>query len=170
MADANWYLVHSKPQQEERARDHLLRQEYEAFLPRARVQVRRSGRFVRRIAPMFPRYLFVRLDTEHDDWSRIRSTFGVSTLVRFGNRPAVVPADLVASLYEAADAHGIVESLEPPDLEPGARVRIVDGPLQGYQGIVTASSGRERVHILLDLVNQHVHAQLSTHQVVQVRA
>lgn len=167
MSESAWYLVYSKPQQEERARINLDRQGYESFLPMMRVQRRRSGRFVTRIDPMFPRYLFARLDLDNDSPAPIRSTLGVSTLVRFGQRPAVVPADLVESLMAASGEAGIVENLVPPDVEPGTRVRVIDGLLQGYEGIVEARNGQERVRVLLDLVDRYATATLSAHQIAR---
>jgi len=164
----SWYLVYSKPQQEVRALHHLGRQGFETFLPRLRVQARRAGRFVERVEPMFPRYLFTRLDADTDDWAPIRSTLGVSSLVRFGDRPAVVPADLVESLRAAADHTGLIADLVPAPVEAGNRVRVVDGLLQGYEGIVEARSGRERVMILLDVADRQTRATVSRHQVAPI--
>ncbi len=50
--------------------------------------------------PLFPRYLFIRLGQGHADqsWDPIRSTKGVSQLVRFGVSPAKVHDDLIDQL------------------------------------------------------------------------
>jgi transcriptional antiterminator RfaH len=168
MPDAAWYLVHSKPQREEVAITHLERQGFEVFLPRMRVQARRRGRFVERVEPMFPRYLFTRLDVETQDWSPIRSTVGVSTLVRFGLQPAVVPEGFVEGLRSRTDEYGVVTELAPPELEDGCPVRVTEGLLEGYQGIVQAGSGKERVEVLLDLVGKRASATLSPSQVTAI--
>jgi transcriptional antiterminator RfaH len=167
MSEPAWYLVYSKPQQEERARVNLDRQGYEPFLPMTRVQRRKSGRFVTRIEPMFPRYLFTRVNPE-EGWAPIRSTFGVSSLVRFGAQPTPVPDALVDHLRAGADEQGIIGNLVPPDLEAGQRVRIIEGLLEGYEGIIEAKDGQERVRLLLDLVNRHAVATLNAHQVTRV--
>ena len=165
MASYAWYLVHSKPQREQVATTQLERQGFEVFLPRMRVQARRRGRYLERVEAMFPRYLFTRLDVETQDWSPIRSTLGVSALVRFGLNPAIVPESLVEDLRTRADEDGIVADLVPPDLEPGRAVRVTEGLLEGYHGIVKAKNGRERVDILLDLVGRQASATLCAHQV-----
>ncbi len=69
MTHLDWYLIHTKPARETTAADHLERQGFKTFLPRTRRQVRHAGRWRERIEAMFPRYLFVRLDTEEDDWA-----------------------------------------------------------------------------------------------------
>ncbi len=87
-----WYLVYSKPQQERVALENLERQGFTAYLPLVRARRRRQTRVVHVIEPMFPRYLFVNLSDLTDDWGPIRSTIGVSNLVRFGNEAARAPA------------------------------------------------------------------------------
>src|SRR5215210_7146750 len=91
-----WYLVYAKPRQESVAQTNLVRQGYETYLPLVRQTVKRQGRRVTVVGPMFPRYLFIRLDTQSDNWAPIRSTLGVVSLVRFGQQAPQVPDALVA--------------------------------------------------------------------------
>lgn len=154
-----WYLLYSKPQRERLALENLERQGYEAYLPLVRTRRRRSGRYVTVIEPMFPRYLFIHLSDESDNWGPIRSTIGISKLVRFGEIPARVPDDLVASLRAREDGAG-VQALPPPDFKAGEKVRIVEGPMAGYQGIFQARTGQERVIVLLDLVGKSTRTEL----------
>ncbi len=163
-----WYLVYSKPQQEERARSHLARQGYEVFLPHIHIQQRNNGRTKQRVTALFPRYLFIHLDLANEDWGPIRSTLGVSNLVRFGQSPARVPTPLVERLIASADADGIVADHRPAPLMPGERVRVEEGLLAGYEGIVQSCDGGERVRVLLDLVSRHTRATLRADQVGRI--
>lgn len=155
-----WYLIYSKPQQERLALENLARQGYEAYLPLIRNRRRRGGRYVQAIDPMFPRYLFIHLNDETDNWGPIHSTFGVSKLVRFGDLPARVPDDLVASLQAGEDEAG-VQNLPPPDFRIGDKVRIVEGPMAGYEGIFHAKTSQERIIILLQIAGQSTRVQLA---------
>ena len=156
----HWYLVFSKPRQERLALENLARQGYEAYLPLMRHRRRRGRRWVPTVEPMFPRYLFIHLDTLHDNWAPIRSTIGVSTLVRFGQEPARVPDALIACFREREDENGI-QRIPPPDFRPGDRVRIVDGPFAGYEAIFRARTGKERVEILLRIAGSATRIQLA---------
>ncbi len=91
-----WYLIYTKPRQERYARENLERQGYEVYLPLMKDRRRRKGRYVEIVDALFPRYLFIHLDQDTDNWSPIRSTFGVSGLVYFGFKPARVASDFVA--------------------------------------------------------------------------
>lgn len=157
-----WYLVVSKPRQEEVAQRNLENQDYRVWLPLMRERKYRHGRYRDIIAPMFPRYLFIRLEAGVEDWGPIRSTLGVGGLVRFGAWPAQIPEDLVVGLMRSMDDTGVCD-LSEPVIQPGERVRILDGPMAGYEGICQARNGSERVTILLDIVGRQTPVTLKEH-------
>lgn len=148
-----WYLVYTKPRQEEVARTNLSRQGYEIYLPLMRQPRRRRGRRIAVIGPMFPRYLFVHLDRQTDNWGPIRSTLGVVSIVRFGHEPAWAPDNLIVFLQSREDAQG-VQAISPDEYQPGSRVRVTDGSLMGYEGIFLARTGHDRVAVLLDIMGR----------------
>ncbi len=158
--DKRWYLVYAKPKKEELARVNLERQGYPTYLPKMRTPRRRAGRRIIRVEPMFPRYLFVHLDTEFDNWAPIRSTLGVISLVRFGMFPSPVPDDLIETLHARDNSQGIQE-IPLNTFEEGQKVRIEDGPFMGYEGIFLAQTSQERVMILLDIVGKQARAKVN---------
>lgn len=159
-----WYLVYSKPQQERLALENLERQGYPSYLPLIRNRRRRKGRYVAIVEPMFPRYLFVHLSDETDNWGPIRSTIGVANLVRFGQRAARVPDSLIETI-RGRDEDGI-QTLAPPELKPGDQVRIVEGVMAGYEAIFQARTGKERVVLLLQLAEDRTaRVQASAHDI-----
>jgi transcriptional antiterminator RfaH len=146
-----WYAVHSKPKQEHRALENLQNQGFEAWLPMLSLEKLRRGRLAQVVEPMFSRYLFIRLDTEHSNWSPIRSTIGVSRLVSFGNRPAPIADALIQALRQLPE--------RPPErlFQVGQDVTFIDGPLKGLQGVYQAESGEARAMILVELMSkQHL--------------
>ena len=145
-----WYLVYCKPRQEDVAKTNLERQGYPVYLPVARVARKRLGRKLVVLEPLFPRYLFIELSAE-TNWAPIRSTLGVSNLVRFGGMPARVPADLVAMLQRRDDTEG-VQDFTVPRFREGDRIRIAAGAMEGYEGIFLARTSRERVAVLLEIL------------------
>ena len=148
----DWYLIFCKPHQEMSARTNLERQGYEVYLPLIRGRKRSQGRRVPCLQPMFPRYLFIHLGTGSDNWAPIRSTIGVSHLVKFGFEPAKVPDDLITALMFNAGDEGIFEAKET-EFKPGDHLRIAEGVMAGYEGIVLARTGKDRVQLLLNFVS-----------------
>jgi len=152
-----WYLVYAKPRQESVAQTQLARQGYETYLPRVCQYSKRGGRRIAAIGPMFPRYLFIHLDSRFDNWAPIRSTLGVVSLVRFGQHAAQVPDKLVTLLRGREDEQGI-QILPTEEYRPGTRVRIAEGSFAGYEGVLLARGGRERVVLLLEILGKFTRA------------
>lgn len=154
-----WYLIYSKPRQERIARENLARQFYEVYLPLIHHRIRRQARTMDQIVPMFPRYLFIHLDNQIDNWKPIRSTLGVARMVAFGNNPAIVPNQLISQLKKREGEDG-VHTIPEKKLARGVAVRIIDGALAGYEAIFEARNSRERVTLLLQIAGQPVPVHL----------
>lgn len=157
----NWYLIYTKPHKELLARDNLLQQGYEIYLPMARLRRRRMGKGVTRVEPLFPRYLFIYLDSKTDNWSPIRSTPGVSHLVKFGMYPSMVPDSLVEILRSRENGEG-VQDIRTGEFKQGESVRVVEGPMMGLEGVYLAKTSSDRVLVLLDIVGKHTRVTMAT--------
>lgn len=159
----SWYLIVTKPQSEFKAQENLLRQGYKTYLPLVQTSRRRNGKKVERTEAFFPRYLFIHLDKETDNWSPIRSTIGVAGLVRFGGMPAAVPDNMIANLMNNENEFGL-QSVEKKELNQGDKVAIVDGPFEGYKAVYQKMKSTERVSVLLDIVGKNTQVTLSVHE------
>ena len=106
-----WYLIYTKPNQEEVAKKNLERQAYAVYLPMSLIRCKKRGKVQRIIDVMFPRYLFIHLDDTTEDWGPIRSTIGVSTLVHFGVSPAKIPDNLIRALRDRENSEGVHDLL-----------------------------------------------------------
>lgn len=148
---SGWLLLHSKPRAELLARTHLQRQGFEVFLPRIERNLPGPHGMRQYIEALFPRYLFLRGGSSAA-WSAIRSTRGVSSLVRFGEQLAQVPVSVMRTLLACHDRR--LDLVRPPAalLRPGQRVRVNDGPLAGLSGVFEAACGAQRVSVLLQMV------------------
>jgi transcriptional antiterminator RfaH len=155
-----WYLIHSKPRQEYLAQENLERQGYGTYLPVTTVRRRKDGKTVSEVGPMFPRYLFIQLSEKTDNWGPIRSTFGVANLVRFGQIPSKVPNYLISQLKLRENESGICV-LPERDYKRGDSVRIAEGPFEGYKAIFQAKNAKNRVLLLLTLIQKVINIELN---------
>jgi transcriptional antiterminator RfaH len=150
----HWYAIHTKPRQEALAAENLRRQEFEIYLPRIKQARRHHQRWRDQIEPLFPRYLFIRLDLGKDNIAPIRSTRGVAKLVSFSGLPATVPDPLIDALIQSADPETELHHPEEALFEAGTTVTIVNGPLEGLEAILKARDGEARAIILLELLGK----------------
>jgi transcriptional antiterminator RfaH len=150
-----WFLVFTKPSGESVAEAHLERQGYSVYYPRMLRPSLHRGRWVDRIVSLFPRYLFVHVDTARQVLAPVRSTLGVVDIVRFGTEPAAVPDAIVDGLIQRADASsGLHRPSCRPKLERGMRVNVIAGAFEGLEGIFEREAGSERVVVLLELLGR----------------
>lgn len=153
----NWYLIQCRPKQEQRAQEHLQNQGFESFLPRLQAERIKKGKRQHCDEPLFPGYLFIRLDPQTQNWSTIRSTRGVRQLVQFGGHPAEVPQDIITELQQQQQ-----KQTEPaPALQAGQKLRITQGPFAQLQAIFENYDGEERVIVLLELLHKQHRLKLN---------
>lgn len=152
-----WYLVHTKPRQEDLALANLERQGYQCYLPQMRIERVRRRKVEVATEPMFPRYLFIRLDSSDQgkSWSPIRSTLGVSQLVQFGARAAKVD-DALVDLLRQRERTLPTEAM----FHSGDSVVITDGPFAGIEAIYQTADADRRAFILLDILSKPVSMQI----------
>lgn len=145
----NWYCLHTKPQKEEHTALHLEESlGLETYFPRLKRQrvIRRVRRTV--LSPLFPRYLFCRFDPALQ-FRAVRFAPDVIDVVRFGEFPTIVDTGIIDELKTWAGEAVDVISIEP-QLCPGDRVVITDGPMRGLQAVIIQQrSDRDRVAVLL---------------------
>lgn len=163
-----WYCVHTRPQKE--AQTAALLQEtlgLETYYPRLKRQriIRRVKRVV--VGPLFPRYLFCRFDLAAQ-YRAVRYTQDVIDIVSFGQTPAVVGDALIEGMKSwAAEAVDVI-TLQG-SLRRGDRVEITDGPLRGLQAVIeNEMNGRERVAVVLSILERSVATTISRWQVARV--
>ena len=158
-ATLSWYVVHTKIRQEALAMTNLNRQGFECYMPMLKMEKMRRHKATLVEEPMFPRYLFIRLDTSGSgpSWSPIRSTLGVSQLVRFGGQPAVVDPKLI-ELLRTREQMGQPERL----FKSGERVVVADGPFAGIEAIFRTADAESRSMILLDMLSKPVAMRIET--------
>jgi transcription antitermination factor NusG len=148
-----WACARVEPKREAVAQHFLQLRGFESYVPRVRERRLRGGRHVVTLAPLFPCYCFVAVE---NGWWDARWCVGV---VGLGTRPAVV-SDRVIDEIRQREIRGAIELPKPP-LIPGAKVRIVAGPLSGIEGLYAGMRPRERVEILLRLLGDQQRVMLS---------
>ncbi len=152
----SWFAVWTRNQYEPRVSDQLCRKRFEVFLPAVRVPSRRRDKRATLLQPLFPGYLFLRFSPSRAGYVSIASTDGVVRVLGDGwDGLQPVPdeqVDAVRRLITSAEGARAV-----PWLRVGDRVRIVDGPLVGLEGLVRdRCRGRATFVVNLDLLQRSV--------------
>lgn len=151
----HWYVTRTKCSAEHRAVWNLNNQGFTTYLPRYRKQIRHARKTQTVLRPLFPGYVFVRMDAEQPRLSVINNTFGVIGLVQFGSEPQSIPAAMVEAIRSREDETGAV-SLAPDGLKKGDRVRFLEGAFIDYTALLEEISDDKRAILLIDLMGRAI--------------
>jgi len=149
---AAWFALHVQSRSEKKVAASLRAKGFEEFLPLYRSRNRWSDRVKDVDLPLFPGYVFCRLQPS----SRlpVLTTPGVISIIGSGKIPEPV------ELEELAAIQSLVRSGLPaipwPFLKTGERVRIEHGALEGVEGILTAVRKECRIVLSVTLLQRSV--------------
>ncbi|MGC3873020.1 transcription/translation regulatory transformer protein RfaH [Halomonas sp. GXIMD04776] len=158
-----WYLIHCKGGESFRAAENLNNQGYEVFHPVLQVQKKRRGKLHWLDEPLFPYYLFIRLDRLASNWRPIRSTRGVLKLVGFGDEPLPVNDELIVTLRKSAQAKADASNGNIY-FRAGETVEITDGPFRALQAVFESQKGEERAIVLLNMLHNQQRLEMPVSQ------
>ena len=146
----SWFALRVKSRCEKAVAAMAHSKGFEEFLPVYRCRRTWSDRLKSVELPLFPGYVFCRLDPLHR--LPLLTTPGVLHLVGIGRTPIPIDEGEIASIRIAVQS-GL--SIEPwTFLECGQRVRLEKGPLAGLEGIFTGDSNEERVVVSVSLLKR----------------
>lgn len=166
-----WYVLFCKPRQEFHVRDQLSQKRFEPYLPVLPDPPQRPPQPSRRRArrPLFPRYLFVRLDLTRTSPDVIRWTPGLCSFVTFGDAFATVGDEVIVHI-ERRLSQWRQEQRQP--FRPGERVRLrPDHPLGALDAVFERPlSDGARAQILLDFLGRLSRCQVAMEDLRPVEA
>lgn len=162
-----WLVAMTKPHREALALSHLDRQEFTTYCPLIIKRIRHARRSMDVKRPLFPGYIFIGFEP-NARWQAIRSTVGISAIIKRGDAPDFLDGSFVDAL-RAREADGVIAKPEA-QFKPGQSVSITHGPLAHLIGEVLEMRDKERILILLQLMGQEVKTLVSAEVLAVVRS
>jgi transcription antitermination factor NusG len=152
-----WFALRVKPNYEKRVATALRGKGFEELLPLYRSERQWSDRVKVMDLPLFPGYLFCRLDLA----SRLPlvTTPGFLYIVGVGKTPQPVDeAEILA-------VHSVMRSGVPvtpwPSLVVGQKVRLQHGPLRGLVGVLTKIANQQRMYVSVTLLKRSLSVEVA---------
>ena len=147
---ANWYALQTYPRHEKHVCADLELRAVESFLPLYETVHRwKNGCKVRVELPLFPGYLFVRINLR--ERYKVLRLPGAVSIVGSASGPWPLPEAEIESLRASLQTR----RFEPhPYLAVGQKVRIKSGPLANMTGFLVRQSGGLRVVLSVEMIRQ----------------
>ena len=127
-------------------------QGYEVFFPEHKIERIVKGRRSIRTSPLFPSYLFIKLDSQNCNFSAVKNTRGVSGFVAYGHKFQIVPEQLIAHLKSMSDMSEVTSTLP----KAGDVVYLNTESFKNVQAIYQEPDGDMRSILLVNLLNKQV--------------
>jgi transcription antitermination factor NusG len=159
-----WFAIRVKSNFEKRVALSLSSKGLDTFLPEYRTQRRWSDRFKTIDCPLFPGYVFCRIDLNHR--MPILSTPGFLCIVSSGAKPAPIDEIEIAGIQEVV---GSGLSAQPwPTLLVGQRIRLVRGPLSGLEGTLLEVGRNKRIYVGVTLLRRGLSVEVNSDWILPV--
>lgn len=153
-----WFALQVQAKHEFGVANSLRSRGYDPFLPLCRCRKIWSDRIKMVEAPLFPGYMFCRLDLH--DRLPVLTAPGVIRIVGHTRLPAPVDESEINAIQTIV-ASGLPH--EPwPYLRAGDRVRIERGPLRGLEGLLVETRGAHRLILSVTLVQRSVSVDIDS--------
>lgn len=151
-----WFVIRVKSNFEKKVATGLRNKGLEEFLPLYQSRRRLSDRYKTVDLPLFPGYLFCRLDLDHR--LPLLTTVGFLYIVSVGNKPVPVDEGEIAAVQFVVRSG--VPAMPWPSSAVGQRVRLEGGPLCGLEGAVTQIGMHDRICVSVTLLQRGVSVEV----------
>ncbi len=173
--ERGWYVIHTYTGYEDQVAE-TLRQRIESLgmadkiftviVPTEKQIEIKNGRRRTVERKIFPGYVLVEMIVTDDSWYVVRNTPNVTGFIGLGVRPTPIPQDEVDRIKKRM---GVDEPRYHIDFAENDLVTINDGPLKGFQGIVSElDEERGKVKVMVNMFGRETPATLDFLQVKKV--
>ena len=150
----HWYALYTRSRYEKKAKILLEESGVEAYLPLVKKWRVWSDRKKLVEMPLLPSYLFVRTDvSNYLTYYNILNTPGVVRFITFEGVAVAIP-DIQISALQRLNSAGIDMDCMDESPEPGTPVKVIQGPMKGYQGEVVSVGKNKKLVLRLDVIDK----------------
>ena len=152
-----WYAIYTRSRFEKKLHRALCKSGIKSFLPLVREKRRWSDRMKTVEVPLIPGYVFVNIPTT--GISEIYNYPGFVRVVSFEGKPCEVRKQEIELLYRIIRHDFQVQNTY--NYSTGDNVKIVRGPLRGWEGRIEGLRGKSSVQIYLECIGQFISVEIN---------
>jgi transcription antitermination factor NusG len=155
-----WNVIYTCPKTEKKVHNSLTKLNVDSYLPLQKVVRQWSDRKKKIEVPMFPNYVFVKVDlTEH--W-KVLSVNGVVRFINFAGILSKVPDYEIDMIKRILQDEHITVAKENCCFEVGRKIRIAKGRFTGLVGTLIEKRGKFRLLVRIESISQSIAIDIPT--------
>ena len=155
--------MQTRSRHEKRVAAMLQDKTIQAYLPLCTSRNQWSDRRKDVNTPLFPGYVFVRIDEDAQSRVQVLQTNGVVNFLGVRGVGVAIPNEEIETVQAILRKSIPVE--RHPFLQIGQRVRISGGSLEGLEGVLSAMPGPRRLVISIELIQRSVSIEVTGYDV-----
>ena len=160
---SRWFVAQYKQNSHLIAKRNLENQGVNTFLPLVEITKRNNTKFLSKLKPLFPGYIFVSFNLEFFDWAKLNNTIGLGRLLVSNMTPETVPKNFIDNLKVRCDLNGLL--LGEDKLKIGSKVEILKGPFASMIGSIERLEPQERVSLLFEIMGRKTRTTVSARDI-----
>ena len=157
-----WLVAQIKPKCNDLAVRNLERQGFETFLPKIKTTTKKENKFIDKEVSLFPGYVFVGIDFQNSNWAKINSTYGVSKLLSFNNKPSEVPLDLIVALKQRFEDN--INPIINEKLKRGDTIKFNNGAFTDLVTKIESVDAKKRIYVFLNVMGGYRKLEINLKQ------
>ncbi len=155
--DKQWYAIYTRSRHEKIVYELLNDKGIETFLPLRVFLSQWKDRKKKIESPLFPGYLFTRINIL-DDFTKVITSKGVVKILGTNGTPIPIPINEIDSVKTLLKS-GL--KYDPyPYLKSGMKVQVIRGPLQGIIGKINERLGKYKLLISIELIKRSISVEI----------
>ena len=158
-----WFIAQYKSRSFIAAQRNLVQQGFETFLPFIKTTKLKGNFFITEEKPLFPSYIFVSSNLKNLTWRAINSTYGISKVIRFGDKPSMISSN-VMNVFKAKFIDEKLNSNK--NIKQGDKIKVINGPFTNFFFIIENIDEKKRIWVLIDLLGGFRRASLLHNQIM----
>ncbi|QSX07502.1 transcription termination/antitermination protein NusG [Alkalibacter rhizosphaerae] len=168
--EAKWYVAHTYSGYENKVKANIeaavenrnmQNQIFEVHVPMQEVEEVKNGKRKISQKKVFPGYILVKMVMTDESWYVVRNTRGVTGFVGPASKPVALTKSELKSM-------GIKEKLPQIDIQIGDSVKVQEGPLEGFTGIVEeVNHEKQKLKVNISMFGRETPAELEFTQVAK---
>jgi transcription antitermination factor NusG len=165
-AQSLWYALRVRTKCEKVVESGLIQRDIESYLPLYRTVTQWSDRVKTNFVPLFPGYVFAKLNREKRPWLSSVSDF--MYIVGRGNVPEPLDEREITAVKRLVSAG--MGTAPWPFCEAGELVEVIRGPLAGLQGVYLRMKSHDRLVISISLLQRSISTEIESYNVRRASA
>lgn len=168
---ARWYVIHTYSGYENKVKTDLEKMVknreledffFEIVVPMEEQIEIKEGKRKANLKKVFPGYVLIKMIVTDETWYIVRNTRGVTGFVGSGTNPIPLTEEEIRNM-------GFEEVEVKVDYEVKDQVKVINGPLEGFIGVVQEiNKEKGKVKVLISMFGRETPAELEFSQVQKV--